>query len=367
MTKSWIYSPGPHRDFIGFDRELRERGFVRTSRIGRSVVRLMNSGDMMDCLLEIGRLDPAFALCDNPNCDDCVRQRADLRRDLLAAEPFTVAVAASLAGSTVSEIAAACHAAGIDSVELDAVEGKTASALTADDLKTAIDRLRREGCSVLSLRGAVAAENPAALLGVASECGVSRTVFPLTKDAAALAETAASAGVGVSFYNVDGDSRTVFEAMRALRDAGSDAGLTFNACNFARLGEKPFLTSYSNRLKRFIDQLDVEDCTFAGTPTPLAAGNAEIVELISILRCSSFAGLVVLGAGNRSVSEFALVVRSARESAVCHVTPDKRAPKLPRPDRGRACSRLSTPAPRRDRRRWRESARGRSGRRSRSP
>ena len=56
---------------------------------------------------------------------------------------------------------------------------------------------------------------------------------------------------------------------------------------------------HTSRLKGSIDQLDISDVTFDGTPVPLGHGNAEIKELISILRCSSFDGSMVLSAENR--------------------------------------------------------------------
>ena len=64
----------------------------------------------------------------------------------------------------------------------------------------------------------------------------------------------------------------------------------------------PFAQSYRTKLKRFIDQLDVEDRTFDGTPQRFARGNAEIKELVSILRCVSFSGYMVLASGNRFVA-----------------------------------------------------------------
>lgn len=86
--------------------------------------------------------------------------------------------------------------------------------------------------------------------------------------------------------------------MERLRDGGVRARLTFSATGFARAGEKPFLTSYANKLKRYTDQLDVADCTFDGRPAELAKGHAEIKELISMFRCASFSGPMVLSADN---------------------------------------------------------------------
>ena len=83
------------------------------------------------------------------------------------------------------------------------------------------------------------------------------------------------------------------------------ARFTFHAANFARAGEKPFLESYKRKLRRFVDQLDIEDAAFDGLPRVLAGGNAEIKEMISILRCASFPGYFVLGSGNRSLRNLA--------------------------------------------------------------
>ena len=87
----------------------------------------------------------------------------------------------------------------------------------------------------------------------------------------------------------------------ACRPPGSGRGFPFRPAEFARGGEKPFLVSYRRKLGRFVDQLDVEDGLFDGSPRELGAGNAEIRELVSILRCASFQGLFVLGANNRRV------------------------------------------------------------------
>jgi len=109
--------------------------------------------------------------------------------------------------------------------------------------------------------------------------------------------------VSLSCYNAGMTSEGVGRSLEELRTQTPALGLTFRATGFARAGEKPFLTSYRNRLKRYTDQLDVEDCTFEGEATPLGRGNAEIKELISILRCSGFGGLMVLGSGNAAVGD----------------------------------------------------------------
>jgi len=303
VTRSWAFFPGPHRDFIGLDRILRRRGVLRTGRIGSGAVRLMRSREAIDCLLEVGREDPAFALCDNPSCADCVGQRAALFRDRWAREDFSPAAAASLAGEDVPAILAACRATGITAVELDSLDGRPVQALPPTEVAAAVDELAAHGCEVVALRAGPAVSDVTSLVGTAAECGVRRLVVPLRPDVVRPAISAAGSAVSLSCYNTGLASGDVGPAMEELRARSSSLGLTFSATGFARAGEKPFLISYRNRLKRYTDQLDVEDCIFEGQATPLGRGNAEIKELISILRCSGFGGLMVLGAGNAAVGD----------------------------------------------------------------
>ena len=88
--------------------------------------------------------------------------------------------------------------------------------------------------------------------------------------------------------------------MKNLAERKISAGFTFSPAEFARCGEMPFLNTYrSGKFGKYMDQLDIEDGTFAGMPTILAKGNAEIKELVSILRCASFGGFMTLTASNR--------------------------------------------------------------------
>jgi hypothetical protein len=68
----------------------------------------------------------------------------------------------------------------------------------------------------------------------------------------------------------------------------------------------PFRRSYKCKLRRYVDQLDVADALYDGTPQPLGEGNAEIKEMISILSAGGFAGTMVLAEGNRRVGTGAL-------------------------------------------------------------
>ena len=299
-TKHWDFFPGPHRDLIGLDPLLRRSGKMRVATIGSSVVRLVRSQDLIDIALEAGRDNIGSALCDNPHCADCVAQWADVRRARLAQERFTTVASAALAGRYVPEMIEQCQAAGIGHIELDVVQGQPIHVLARERLVGAIEELREGGLSVATLRLRVASLKAfSAMADVAAGAGIGRIILPLSRDAAAFAEQAKDRPVAVSFANVHLDGATASEILVGLRDAGEAAGLSFNGANFVRCGERPFQGSYRQKLKRFIDQLDVEDATFDGTPQPLACGNAEVKEMISILRCASFAGHMLLGAGNR--------------------------------------------------------------------
>ena len=303
ITRSWDFFPGPHRDFIGLDRLLRQRGILNLGRIGSAAVRLMRSREVIDCLLDVGREDPAFALCDNRNCSDCVQQRAALFQDRWAREDFTLVAAASLAGGDVPAILAACRSTGISAIELDSLGGCPVQTLPPTQVAAAVAELTAHGCRVVALRAGPADGDMAGLARTTEECGVRRLVVPLRPDVVGAALSAAGLDVSLSCYNTDIASETISRTMEELRAQRPDVGFTFSATGFARIEEKPFLTSYRNRLKRYTDQLDLEDCTSEGAAAPLGRGNAEIKELISILRCGGFGGLMVLGGGNAVVGD----------------------------------------------------------------
>lgn len=299
VTKNWECFPGPHRDFIGIDRQLRNQGVVKMTTIGNAVVRLMKSADLIDAGKALGRLNPAFVLCDNPACEDCVRQRAALRRDRYKKESFRLSTVTSLAGHYAEEIADRCLDAGIDTVEIDTVWGRPVSMMSHERLEKALAVFREEGLTISALRLPCVANDMDSLFSLAKSHGIGALVLPLSDRGSALAAQAAETGIDLSFQNRAQSSWTVSDSLLALRKNGVQANLTFNPPEFAMAGEKPFLTSYRHRLRRFIDRVDAEDGGFDGTPRPLGRGNGEIKEILSILRCCSFAGDVTLGARNR--------------------------------------------------------------------
>lgn len=299
VTGSWKHFPGPHRDFIGIDKILRNSGKMKTGKIGNAVTRLIKSQDLLDLIMEEGRRNPAFALCDNPNCDDCVKQRAKISSHILSLETFTTAASAALAGKYVPEIIENMEAAGIKNIELDYLQGIPLNALNTDKIATAIEEFRKADINVISLKFQCVPDKFQDFIELAAKYSISRIVVPLTEYVLDAAKEAEQRNVKLSLFNSNVSSTKASEILLSLKNNGADISFTFSPANFAIAGEKPFLGSIKKKLRRFMDQLYIEDATFAGTSEALANGNAEIKELVSILRCASFDGYMVLAAGNK--------------------------------------------------------------------
>ena len=296
ITKSWKFYPGPHRDFIGLDSLLTPA--MTRGRIGNAEVRLIDAGKMYDIALNIGNVDPAFVLCDNPSCADCVKQRAAIFADRIANESFRLAASSKLAGRYVDEMIENCQKVGIKYLELDCIQGKPWYKYPAEKLNRWINDLNDANIAVSAVRCMSVPENAQSLIDLAVAIGAGRLILPLN-DSYSAAKAAADAGLSVAYFNTNQcASRAAAKLNRHRTAASNDYGFVFNPANFVRAGEMPFLQSW--KLGRFIKtalQLDLVDMTWEGDYTTLAGGNAEVKELVSIMRCHNFSGFMTLGAG----------------------------------------------------------------------
>lgn len=294
-TGKWKYFPGPHRDFIRLDRFYRESGKMKIGRIGNAVVRLIKAKDLIDIGLRLGKETPDFALCDNPNCTDCVRQRAEIfGARIRNSECFTLAASIRLAGRYVAEAVDNLKDAGISLVELDFINKKPAGILKAENILDAVKEFAAEEVAVSGLR---LFHVPDSFAGMVSEPeiikAVRRLILPLSESDIFAAE-AKKSGWEVNFFNQTQTAKSAAARLKKL-----EGRIVFNPANFAATGEEPFLKSYgAGRFIRKICALDIVDGLFDGTTTALAYGNGEIKELISILRCHSFSGIFTLGGGS---------------------------------------------------------------------
>ena len=313
FEKTWQYYPGPHRDFIGLDKLLRDSGKMKTGKIGNAAARLIKSQDLIDLLLEAGINDPAFCLCENPECADCVAQRAAIYRADMSKEDFKLASSSSLAGKYVPEMIDNLQAAGIDYVELDFIQGLPAHLLSVDKLRKIIQDFAESNIRISGIRLPGVPAEIKSVSDLAEKCGIDRIILPVCSNASELAATAA-AGIAVSFYNSATTGQYAGEIMQQLKKDSINAGFTFSPAGFARCGEKPFLQTYRiGKFRKYIEQLDIEDSTFTGVPAKLARGNAELKELVSILRCSGFSGFMTLSAANRAVGNIAETAAAFRK------------------------------------------------------
>ena len=297
VTRDYKFYPGPHRDFIGLDRLLLDSGAMKVQRIGNAQVRLIDSAQMFDVLLAAGKECPDLVLCDNPECADCVKQRAAIYADEMAHESFRLTVSSRLAGRYVPEMIENLQRQGMDRIELDYLQGKICAELPVEKLAAAVREFKAEKITVTGIRLPVVPDEPEKLAAKLIPAGIGRVLLPLAGSAKAV-KVLKKAGLEVSLYNVAQSAKSVAHEFNDLLQKEPGLLFTFNGANFARVGEGPF--GYSYRVGRFIKtigQLDASDCTWDGTETELAGGNAQVKEMVSILRCSNFSGYVCLGGG----------------------------------------------------------------------
>ena len=295
ITREFKYYPGPHRNFIGLDHRLRAAGALRELRIGDAEVRLMPAAKLWELGMQWGKEDPAFVLCDNPACADCVRQRAAIARDSFAKESFRLAMSSRLAGRYVPEMVETLQVCGIDGVELDFIQGKSAAQYPAEKLSSFVQEFSDAGIAVTDMRLEYLPADLDALVKALQTAGIPRLVLPLMAGADAIARELEVTGLALEFANVALGGAAFTALQRQLAPA---AAVRFNPVNFVKAGEMPFLRSYgAGRFIHSMTSLDLNDALWDGTPRRLAQGNAEIKELVSIVRCRNFAGTLVLGGG----------------------------------------------------------------------
>lgn len=332
-TKTIEWFPGPHRDFIGLEPLLVRGKAMRIGKVGNAVARLMHAGTTVEIVLDALRRDPAAVLCDNPNCDDCVMQRAKIKAHELGQYDFT---AAALLDDLVEDLADAAdggeHAGGLRAIwneGIRAVElGLRLGAqllgddATADGFAATLTRMEMNpGCVHCGLTGAEFMGDEAAMRArLAQAARVARRFgVPLLKvpappagtDAEAAIERlrsaceAAGEGVTVVFENTPGsawDTGAACDAPLLALASENDVGFAFNPAHFAQVGEKPFLRTYRDtKLKRYTRIIYATDGCFPGRPpyTLPAQGNGEVKEVLSIFRARSFDGFVSLAMGDR--------------------------------------------------------------------
>ncbi|MBR2441052.1 MAG: AAC(3) family N-acetyltransferase [Lentisphaeria bacterium] len=297
VKKEYKYFPGPHRDFIGIDALLRDSGAMKIGRIGNAQVRMIDSVSMFDILMTTGEECPDLFLCSNPNCADCVKQRAAIYAYEMAHESFQLTVSSRLAGRYIPEMVENMKKQGINLIELDYLQGKLFAKLSVKKLQEAVQEFKDEKIEVSGIRLPCVPDEPEKLAEKLLQSGINRVIMPLSGSAEAV-KILKKNRLDVVLYNVAQSSKSAAQEFSDLLKNTPELLFCFNAANFAKVGENPFLYSYqAGRFIKTTGQLDVADCTWDGNRTELALGNAEIKEMISIMRCRNFSGYFCLGGG----------------------------------------------------------------------
>ena len=280
--------PGPHRDFIGLDPLFRAAGVMTVGKIGKATCRLMFAGAALKVAVKALEQDPAAVLCGNPACADCIRQRGTIRTAELASEDFTLAARVDQE----TDLRALCNQLwqyGISNVEIG---DSWLKQILSGQYREWAGLLQKARLTVTGV-DVSGRESIADALILAADLGCGRVITTPSANLEGLADEVANAGMSLLVRNQADSVIGTAESTKALADLG--LGLAFDPSEFAAAGQNPFLAVYYHGIKKgLVHQLYVKDGTFGGEPTEPGMGNGEVKELISILRCRSFEGPMVI-------------------------------------------------------------------------
>jgi len=291
--KTWQFFPGPHRNFIGMQAWLEERGLTRKTTIGSCVAQIMPCRALLDALLRRLKDEPGLFISDNPNLPDGIWQRADILRARWRQCSFRIAVDSRWAGQYAEEMIDGLADVGLDLVMLSFLNDTPWHQVPEARRKWVLRGLRMAKLGVAGLRLPVLVPCEAAAL--LKEAGTDTLVVPSTCRLEGIEELTGQ-GVQVLVENLGIGGRPLSHVMENMhgRRGTRDVKLAFNPLAFAEVGEHPFLESYQTALRRHIRLLVVHDGLATGRRTLLEEGLAEVKELVSILRSKGFDGLCVL-------------------------------------------------------------------------
>jgi len=299
--------PGGHRGgVLKFDRLFREEGAMTVGRIGQAVCRLLSAPKAAAIMRREMARDPFFALDDNPHCADCLRFRGKVKAARLAKEDFRLTAPLWAVAEDPERALALIQGEGISWVELDA--GRLGPSLVAlNDLR---DRLAARGFRVALLRTemqpsevmaelcAAVARLGAAYLHVSAPAQRAMTRPRLMEALRAAAQAAGEQGVTLLLGNRPGSHAETVQGLAALvAEVGSPhLRASYDPAGIAQVGGSPFYGGlYKGPLRGFVHHVELQDVVAADAqPALLGRGNAEVMEIISNLRCRSYNGIFCL-------------------------------------------------------------------------
>ncbi|HOK80346.1 MAG TPA: AAC(3) family N-acetyltransferase [bacterium] len=300
--------PGPHRNFIGMDRIFLAKKIMKIERIGNAMVRLIDAKKMIKVCLDELKNNPAAFLCENPNCADCVMQRGKIKEARLKKECFTPSATSSRVASEPEEMLKILQGQGIKTIELDAIWDKPITKLVPSEIEYLKELFAKNGFSVAGISCKENCELEKCL-DIAGFFGGKYVVLPpfaflqdiqkqkqqFLESLFSMIEIAKKKNIVLLIENrPDTVCARSSDCLEILGKVNSPyLKLAFNPANFAIAGEKPF-GKVPPKLRRRAFVVYINDALFSGKPQIPGYGNAEIKELISILRCWCFPGYFCL-------------------------------------------------------------------------
>ena len=288
----WRYFPGPHRDFIGLQAWMESSGLVSKTLIGSCVAQLMPFETLMAELSQRLKAEPYLFISRNPNLPGGIWQRADILRAEFKKEAFTLAADSQYAGRFMEEIVDNLKRFGIDNVVLSYVNNVAWNKIDSKKRKWYLQGLRLAGINVAAIK--VPALTVSEVIELLKESKSKTLIVPSTSSTDGISKVT-KIGFKVCVENLGITGSEAKRLMERLSKGKGDVALAFNPLGFVQVGQTPFAQSYTRSgVKRYIELLYINDGLATGRRTALEEGLTEIKEIISILRCRSFAGLFVL-------------------------------------------------------------------------
>lgn len=311
--------PGGHRGgVLKFDRLFRAEGAMAVGTVGPAVCRLIDARRAAAVMRREMSRDPGFALDENPQCADCVGYREKIARStigrtaaprdestppaesltsLLNDEDFSLSVPLWEVHADTEKALDLVEKAGISSVELH-----TSHLVDIDDLSGC---LADRDLEVVVLRTPFAsAETLAEACGIAAGFDVNTLHVRLPDGLEpeglggpleSLSRIAQDNGMDVLAGNPAGvDPSDIAEGLREIGSARLN--LAYDPSAVAASGGSPFYKGlYKGPIRRSVRHVDFRDVvSSSGDPAIPGGGNAELVEILSNLRCRSFDGVFCL-------------------------------------------------------------------------
>jgi len=280
---------------------------------------------MVKICLEILKKDPAAFLCGNPNCADCVMQRGKIKEAKLKEECFTLSAVSSEIVPRPEETFKILQGQGIKYIELDSVWNKKIIDLSLSEINTLKEKIESNKFSVSGIRSDLNRKDISEISfeNVREEFWKYLKIGQLFKAKYIVTSSFYASQENKTFYR-----KELISLFKSMAEIASEKEITilvenepdtfcaksaecaeiieavnspffkiaFNPANFVRCGEKPF-GKVPAHVRRMALVVYINDVLFSGEPHLPGYGNAEIKELISILRCWCFSGFFCLKPG----------------------------------------------------------------------